>query len=129
MAYSEEALTRANEELEKRRQTYAMRTMELQEKVRSSVPGLSDAEREYRAMGLLRMRARLSGDVREAERLSEGLAEQRKKIDSMLARLTMNKGIFIGAVLCIIGLIGSLLSSISKNRTVNMQNFNYKCEL
>ena len=85
MAYSEEALTRANEELEKRRQTYAMRTMELQEKVRSSVPGLSDAEREYRAMGLLRMRARLSGDVREAERLSEGLAEQRKKIDSMLA--------------------------------------------
>ena len=34
------------------------------------------------------------------------------KIDSMLARLTMNKGIFIGAVLCIIGLIGSVVALV-----------------
>ncbi|MBQ5411870.1 MAG: hypothetical protein IIU19_00650 [Oscillospiraceae bacterium] len=81
MAYSEAAYAYANAELEKRKQAAAMRTMEMREKIRSTVPGFTSAERERMSLGMLRMRAKLSGDTAEADRLAEGLEEIRKRID------------------------------------------------
>ena len=86
MAYSEAAYAYANDELEKRKQAAALRTIEMQEKIRSTVPGFTSAERERLSLGMLRMRAKLSGDEAEAARLAEGLEELRQRIDSMLSR-------------------------------------------
>ena len=85
MAYSEAAYAYANAELEKRKQAAAMRTMEMREKIRSTVPGFTSTERERMSLGMLRMRAKLSGDTAEADRLAEGLEEIRKRIDGMLS--------------------------------------------
>ena len=84
MAYSQAAISYANEILEKRRQASAVRTMQTRDRIFSTVPGLTDAERERRSIGILRMRAVLSGDSEEADRLSEGLSQQRDRIDEML---------------------------------------------
>ncbi|MBP0968674.1 MAG: ATP-binding protein [Oscillospiraceae bacterium] len=91
MAYSAAANAYANEVLEKRRQSSAMRTMETQDRIRSSVPGFTTAERERKTMGVLRMRARMSGDLEEAERLTKGITEQSIRIDNMLSQHGFSK--------------------------------------
>jgi len=91
MSYSAEAYAYANEVLEKRKEAYALRSMDLQNRIRNTVPGFRDAERERRSLGILRMRAKLSKDTEETERLSKGLSDLNARIDSMLTEYGFSK--------------------------------------
>ncbi len=84
MAYSEEAYAYANEILEKRREYYALKTLDRLEQIRSTIPGFVSLEREKRSTGILRMKAKLAGDDQEAAVLKSGIDEINKKIDQLL---------------------------------------------
>ena len=84
MAYSEEAYNYANEILEKRREYYALKTLDQLEKIRSTIPGFVSLEREKRSTGILRMKAKLSGDDQEAAILKSGIDEINNKMEQLL---------------------------------------------
>lgn len=94
MAYSQEAYKYADEILEKRREAYSLRTIQVQEMIRSSVPGFVSLERERRSTGILRMKSKLAGDDQEAGRLKSGLEEINRRMDELLSKYGYSRNDF-----------------------------------
>ena len=85
MAYSEQALAYAAEQLERRREQYAMRSDAKRSEILSAVPALTSLERERRSLGVLKMKAALGKDSEEVARLSVGITDVARRTEVALA--------------------------------------------